>query len=57
MKNLSNVCFVAGFVSIAVSITLWFANGGDAAHAERLGLFVGLWSPTFFALSNRLNEK
>jgi hypothetical protein len=56
MKNLSNVCFVAGFVSIAVSITLWFANGGDAAHAERLGVFVGLWAPTFFALSNRLND-
>jgi hypothetical protein len=56
MKNLSGVCFVAGFVSIAVSITIWFLNSGDPAHAERFGIFVGLWAPTFFALSNKLDK-
>lgn len=58
MKNLSAVCFVAGFVSIAVSITVWFvSNSADPAHAERLGIFVGLWAPTFFVLSNKLDTK
>jgi len=51
----SNVCFVAGFVSIVASIAIWFlAKTPDPAHGERFGIFVGLWAPTFFALSNRL---
>ena len=55
MKNLGNVCFVAGFVSIVASIAIWFlAKTPDPAHGERFGIFVGLWAPTFFALSNRL---
>ena len=57
MKYLSNVCFVSGFVSIAVSITIWFLNSqNDPAHAERFGIFVGLWAPTFFALSNKFDN-
>jgi hypothetical protein len=53
-KNLGMVCFVAGFVSIVASIAIWFLNKSpDPAHAERFGIFVGLWAPTFFALSNR----
>lgn len=28
----------------------------DAAHGERFGIFVGLWAPTFFALSSRLDR-
>lgn len=35
-------------------------TGGEAAetkaHAERFGIFVGLWAPTFFALSSRLER-
>lgn len=56
-KLLSTICFVAGFVSIAASIGIWFlAKGADPAHGERFGIFVGLWAPTFFALSNRLEK-
>jgi hypothetical protein len=48
-KGFSNLCFVAGFVSIAI----WFlSKEPDAAHGERFGIFVGLWAPTFFTLSN-----
>jgi hypothetical protein len=57
-KNLSVLCFVLGFASIIGSIAIWFLTGGEAAeskaHAERFGIFVGLWAPTFFAISSRL---
>ena len=59
MKNLGQVCFVAGFLSIAASIAIWFLSGnmsGDPAHAERFGIFVGLWAPTFFVLSERFSK-
>ncbi len=55
-KSLSVACFVAGFVSITASIAIWFlAKDPDPAHGERFGIFVGLWAPTFFALSNRFD--
>jgi len=57
-KTLSNISFVLGFASIAGSIAIWFLTGGttpeSVAHAERFGIFVGLWAPTFLILSNRL---
>jgi hypothetical protein len=53
-KVLGKVCFYAGFISIAASILIWFLNKEpDLAHGERFGIFVGLWAPTLFALSNR----
>ena len=56
LRTLSTVCFVAGFASVAASIGIWFFYADeDPAHAERFGIFVGLWAPTFFALSNRLD--
>ncbi len=59
-RILSTLCFVLGFVSILGSIAIWFLTGGEAAeskaHAERFGIFVGLWAPTFFALSSRLER-
>ena len=68
LKTLSLVCLVLGFLSIAASIAIWYLTGGKTpelqAHAERFGIFVGLWAPTFMILSNRfdrfaerLNEK
>ena len=55
---LGDVCFVLGFVSIATSIAVWAkAKEGDAPHGERFGIFVGLWAPTFFILSDRLTRK
>ena len=60
MKNekLSYVCFILGFVSIIASIAIWFiAKSPDDAHGERFGIFVGLWAPTFFILSDRFSKK
>ena len=46
LKQLSNLCFALGFLSILGSIAIWFLTGGTAAetqaHAERFGVFVGL---------------
>lgn len=58
--TLSKACFVLGFASIIASILVWFLAGGteveSKAHAERFGIFVGLWAPTFFILSNRFGR-
>ena len=60
LKPLRNLCFILGFASIIGSIAIWFLTGGQApetqAHAERFGIFVGLWAPTFFILSNRFDR-
>ena len=60
LKLLSNLCFILGFASILGSIAVWFLTGGQAAdtraHAERFGIFVGLWAPTFFIRSNRFDR-
>ena len=56
-RILSNVCFVAGFFSVIASIAIWFlSKEPDLAHGERFGIFVGLWAPTFFSLSSRLDR-
>ncbi len=58
--SLSSICHVFGYLSIIASIASWyFAQGGGAeevAHAERLGIFVGLWAPTFFILSMKYDR-
>ena len=65
LGQLSGACFVLGFASIIGSIAIWFLNGGKKtekatpetkAHAERFGIFVGLWAPTFLILSNRFDR-
>ena len=60
LKQLSNLCFILGFASIIGSIAVWYLTGGTVAdtqaHAERFGIFVGLWAPTFFILSNRFDR-
>ena len=52
---LSNACAVLGFLSILGSIGIWYvkksADAAATAHAERFGIFVGLWAPTFFTLA------
>ncbi len=57
-KLTSDSLYVAGFVSIAASIVTWARakSTGNEAHAERFGIFVGLWAPTFMALGNALAE-
>jgi hypothetical protein len=58
LNLISKLCFVLGFASIIGSIAIWYTTGvinpEAQAHAERFGIFVGLWAPTFFILSNRL---
>ncbi len=60
-RMLSHLCFVLGFVSILAALIVWAVMKGqgtpeELAHAERFGIFVGLWAPTFFILSNRLDR-
>lgn len=62
-RVMSNICYVLGFASIGGSIWIWqakrnegFAYTKDDAHAERFGIFIGLWAPTFFILSTRYEE-
>ena len=58
LKAISDLCLVLGFASIAASIFTWFtAKQDDREHGERFGIFVGLWVPSFFILSNRLARK
>ncbi len=59
-KTLSNICFQFGIFSIVLSIAIWWFLMGDEpeqrAHAERFGIFVGLWAPTLLILSNRFDR-
>lgn len=49
----SEHAYAAGFASIALSFASWAVSMGKSkskAQADRWGLFVGEWSPTFFAI-------
>lgn len=53
----SDMAYIASFASILASIVIWaFRRGGDRAGAERFGIFVGLWAPTFAVLARGLEE-
>jgi hypothetical protein len=57
-EKLSVLLFILGFASIIASIAFWYvAKEPDLAHGERFGIFVGLWAPTFFILSERFSPK
>jgi len=58
IQSLSDACLVLGFLSIILSIVTWFtaSRGSDKNQGERLGIFIGLWVPSFFILSNRLSR-
>lgn len=60
LKQLGGLCFFTGFASILGSIGIWFLAGGTEpetlADAERFGVFVGPWAPTFLILSNRFER-
>ena len=59
-RILSTICFQGGVLSILLSIgTWWFLRSDDPeqlAHAERFGIFIGLWAPTLLILSNRFDR-
>ena len=58
LRVVGDICFLAGFASIVGSILAWGLQKGTGEHAkaERLGIFIGLWAPTFFILSNRFER-
>jgi hypothetical protein len=57
LKHLSDISFVAGLASVAASIATWVSRRDqDRAHAERFGIFIGLWVPSLLILSNRLSR-
>ncbi|MFF5257752.1 hypothetical protein ACFY4C_02315 [Actinomadura viridis] len=59
----SNVMYGLGFASIGAAIASWSmsmnAEPDGIARADRWGIFVGEWAPTFFALgcAMRLEEQ
>lgn len=55
-NSVATTFFVASIVSVMASIGVWIAADGDAAHAERFGIFVGLWAPTLMGLANYFRE-
>ncbi len=58
LKSASELCLYLGFLSIILSIATWFAASREnRAYGERFGIFIGLWVPSFFILSNRLSRK
>ena len=54
----SELAYTAGLVSIGASIAAWSASSkkedASQAKAERWGIFVGLWAPTFMSIGNAL---
>lgn len=65
MKTLSRICLASGIASILGSMFLYFGKARKgrkelsyerSAHAERFGIFMGLWAPTFFILSNLMER-
>jgi hypothetical protein len=58
LRLLSDICLYLGFLSIIASVVTWLtASRENRAYGERFGIFIGLWVPSFFILSNRLSRK
>jgi hypothetical protein len=54
----SDVAYLASVLSIGASIAAWTASSrmedAPGEKADRWGIYVGLWAPTFMALGNAL---
>ena len=54
----SNHAYMAAFASIGLSVAMWFTSKtkeqAGLDRADRWGIFVGTWAPTFFGLGNAL---
>jgi hypothetical protein len=54
----SDVAYLASIASIGASIAAWTASSrmedAPGEKADRWGIYVGLWAPTFMALGNAL---
>lgn len=55
-NNTATAFFIASLASVVASIGVWMTVDGDPAHAERFGIFVGLWAPTLMGLANYFRE-
>lgn len=54
----SDAAYLAALGSIATSIGVWaWRNEKNVANAERLGIFIGLWAPTFMLIGNALKDE
>ena len=57
----SEMAYILGLGSVGASIFAWARAKGtdDIPSAQRWGIFVGLWAPTFMAIGNalRVDEK
>ena len=52
----SDVAYGLALGSIFGSIAIWARrNEKNPANAERLGIFIGLWAPTFMMLGNGMH--
>lgn len=54
----SDLMYTAGFASIGLTLVSWAVSYGkpddSKAQADRWGLFIGEWAPTFFTLGMAL---
>jgi hypothetical protein len=54
----SGHAYTAGFAAVGLSMLSWMTSRGKGkAQADRWGLFVGEWAPTFFALGLALKHE
>lgn len=53
----SGTMYFAALASIALSIAIWFLQrSDDRSHAERFGIFVGLWAPTLMIMGKAIED-
>jgi hypothetical protein len=54
----SDTAYLAGVLSIGASIAAWTLSSrmedAPGEKADRWGIYVGLWAPTFMALGNAI---
>jgi hypothetical protein len=54
----SDVAYLASILSIGASVAAWLVSrnfeNAPGERADRRGIYVGLWAPTFMALGNAL---
>ena len=61
LNSLNNVlgkaCYLMAAGSLVTSVVLWNSRrADDPGNAERLGIFIGLWVPTFLEVGKLLEE-
>ncbi|MEP7024554.1 MAG: hypothetical protein ABJB47_12295 [Actinomycetota bacterium] len=54
----SDLAYLASILSIGASVAAWTASSrledAPGEKADRWGIYVGLWAPTFMALGNAI---